>query len=259
VGFVPPQETLLIGLLVSIQAVVSTYDGWYAPIYFSEEDKNPSVNVPRSTLGGAIACTVIFLLVNVALLHVMPLRQLQASQVPVADTAKAILGGYGRIFILALSLATTISCANATILCTPRILFAMARDRLLPESVTTVNRGGTPSYALLFCALPCSVLILSGSFESLIATVSVLYVSVYASGFASLLALRRKEPNLRRPYRAWWYPWSTIAVLLASVAFLLSAILGDLKHSLFTLILIALTFPAYQAIKQRRVRHLGRV
>jgi APA family basic amino acid/polyamine antiporter len=131
----------------------------------------------------------------------------------------------------------------------------MARDRLLPGSITTVNRGGTPSYALLVCILPCLVLILSGSFESLIAIVSILYVSVYASGFASLLALRRREPNLRRPYRAWWYPWSTIAVLAASVAFLLGAVFGDLKHSLFTLSLVVLTFPAYRAIKKWRVSH----
>jgi APA family basic amino acid/polyamine antiporter len=257
VGSVLPQETLLIGLLVSIQAVISAYDGWYAPIYFAEEDENPNVNLPRSMMGGTLACIVMFLLVNAALLHVIPLKQLQASQVPGADAAMAILGGYGRIFILVLSLVTTISCANTTILCTPRILLAMARDRLLPERVTTVNRGGTPTYALLICALPCAMLILSGSFESLIAIGSILAVSVYVSGFASLLMLRCREPNLARPYHTWWYPWSTIAVLAASLAFLLSAVLGDLKHSLFTLILIALTFPTYQTIRYQRGRHPG--
>jgi APA family basic amino acid/polyamine antiporter len=130
----------------------------------------------------------------------------------------------------------------------------MARDRLLPATVTTVNQGGTPTYALLMVVLSSLALILAGTFDSLIAIVSILYVSVYASGFASLLVLRRREPNLPRPYRAWWYPWSTIAVLVVSLTFLAAAVLGDLQHSLFTLILAALTFPAYQVIRKQRVR-----
>ena len=247
-------ESLLLGLLLSAQAVISAYDGWYAPIYFAEEDQNPRVNLPRATMGGAATCIVLYLLMNAALLHVLPFIQLQASQVPAADAAMAVLGRYGRVFILLLSLLTALRCANATILCTPRILFALARDRLLPATVTTVNQGGTPTYALLMVVLPSIALILAGTFDSLIAIVSILYVSVYASGFASLLVLRRREPNLPRPYRAWWYPWSTIAVLVVSLTFLVAAVLGDLKHSLFTLILAALTFPAYQVIRKQRVR-----
>jgi APA family basic amino acid/polyamine antiporter len=62
--------------------------------------------------------------------------------------------------------------------------------------------------------------------------------------FASLLILRKSEPDLPRPYKAWWYPWSTVLVLLASVAFLLGSVIGDLKHSLFTAILILLSYVA---------------
>ena len=72
----------------------------------------------------------------------------------------------------------------------------------------------------------------------------MLYVAVYLSGFASLLILRRREPDLPRPYKAWWYPWSTVLVLLASGAFLLGSVIGDLKHSLFTAILILLSYVA---------------
>jgi APA family basic amino acid/polyamine antiporter len=58
------------------------------------------------------------------------------------------------------------------------------------------------------------------------------------------LILRRSEPDLLRPYKAWWYPWSTLLVLLASAAFLLGSVSGDLKHSLFTAILILLSYAA---------------
>ena len=69
-----------------------------------------------------------------------------------------------------------------------------------------------------------------------------MFVAVYLSGCASLLVLRRSEPDLARPYKAWWHPWSTVLVLLASAAFLLGSVIGDLKHSLFTAILILLSY-----------------
>jgi len=135
-----------------------------------------------------------------------------------------------------------ISSINAALMYIPRILFSMSRDGLSPHNITSVNRGGTPSLALFLCAAASMALVLSGGFDTLIAIGSVLFVAVYLSGFASLLILRRREPDLVRPYKAWWYPWSTILVLLASTVFLLGSVISDLKHSLFTAILILLSY-----------------
>ena len=147
-----------------------------------------------------------------------------------------------------------ISSANAGLMFTPRILFSMSRDGLLPRNVTSVNRGGTPSPALFLCAIVSIALVLSGSFDTLIAIGSILFVAVYLSGFASLLVLRRSEPDLARPYKAWWYPWSTALVLLASAAFLVGSVIGALKHSLFTAILISLSYVVSSVIVREK-RH----
>ena len=155
-----------------------------------------------------------------------------------------LFGSYGRRLILLIAVVGVISTVNAGLMYTPRILFSMSRDGLLPRNITSVNRGGTPSLALFLCAIGSIALVLSGSFDTLIAIGSVLYVAVYLSGFASLLILRKSEPDLPRPYKAWWYPWSTVLVLLASVAFLLGSVIGDLKHRLFTAILILLSYVA---------------
>ena len=96
----------------------------------------------------------------------------------------------------------------------------------------------------LFFAAVSIALVLSGSFDTLIAIGSILFVAVYLSGFASLLILRRNEPDLVRPYKAWWYPWSTLLVLLASAVFLVGSVIDDLKHSLFTAILVLLSYVA---------------
>lgn len=241
--FVLPQSIFL-GFILALQGVIVTYDGWYAPIYFVEEDKDPAKNLPRSMIGTALSCIAIFLLVNAALFHVLRMEHLAGSQMPTVDAALLLFGTYGRQLILLIAVVGVISTVNAGLMYTPRILFSMSRDGLLPGRVSDVNKGGTPSLALFLCTLATIALVLSGSFDTLIAIGSILFVAVYLSGFVSLLVLRRREPNLPRPYKAWLYPWSTVLVLLASVAFLLGSVFGDLKHSLFTAILILLSYAA---------------
>src|SRR5215467_10259607 len=120
----------------------------------------------------------------------------------------------------------------------------MARDRLLSSRLTSVNQGGTPTWALVLCLIVSIALILSGTFETLIAIDSVIIGAIYFSGFASLLVLRRREPNLPRPYKTPWYPWSTLCALVVSLGFLFGAVIGDLRHSLFTVVLVALSYLA---------------
>jgi APA family basic amino acid/polyamine antiporter len=245
---VPLRGGLLVALVLSLQSIVVTYDGWYSAIYFTEEDENPAKNLPRSSIIGVLACIAIYMLVNFALFRVLPMGQLAASRMPVADAAAALFGAIGRRLILVVSLISAVSTINATLLQSPRILFAMARDRLVPGWVASVNRGGTPAVALLIGTLVASLLALSGSFDTLVSISSFLMVAVYLSGFMALFLLRAREPNLPRPFRAWAYPFGNLAVLVASAAFLVSSVIADFKDALFTLVLVALTVPLYLLI-----------
>ena len=137
-----------------------------------------------------------------ALLHVLPIDKLAASQVPAADAAMAIFGGRGRQLILMLAMVSAISALNAGLMLAPRILFGMARDGFLPRWVASVNSGGTPSAALLLNALASLALILSGGYEKLIGLASFLLVALYLSGFCALFVLRVREPDLPRPFNA---------------------------------------------------------
>lgn len=253
--FPAARGSILIAVVIALQSVIVTYDGWYSAIYFMEEDKDPARNLPRSAIGGVLACIAIFLLVNAALLHILPMTQFTASQVPAADAATLIFGSHGGQLILVISLITVVSTINALLMITPRILFAMSRDGLLPHSMTSVNSGGTPAGALLVGALVVTAMVLSGSFDALIAIASFLFVAIYISGFIALLWLRVRRPELPRPFEVWGYPWTVWGVLLVSVAFLIGSVIGDLKHSLFTLILFAGSYPVYFfAVKKRTAR-----
>jgi APA family basic amino acid/polyamine antiporter len=235
---------IFLGVMLALPGVIVTYDGWYAPIYFVEEDEDPAKNLPRSMIGTALACIIIFLLVNAALFHVLHMEHLAGSQMPTVDAAMLLFGGYGRQIILLIAVIGLISCLNAGIMFVPRILFGMSRDGLLPAQIASVNKGGTPSIALFLCAGVSTALVLSGSFDTLIQIGSILFVTVYLSGFVSLMVLREREPQLPRPYKAWWYPWTTVLVIIASTAFLIGAVVGDLKHSLFTVVLVGLSCAA---------------
>jgi basic amino acid/polyamine antiporter, APA family len=240
-----PKGGLLLAIVLSLQAVVVTYDGWYAAIYFAEEDEDPVKNLPRSLIGGVLVCVAIFLLVNAALLHVLPMHQLATSQVPAADAAMSIIGGRGKEVILVVSMLAAVSTINACLMISPRILFGMARDGLMPRWMTTINKGGTPASALLLCTAMAVALVSSGSFETLISIASFLYVAVYLSGFAALFALRVQEPELARPFKMWGYPWSNLGVFLASATFLVLTVVADPKDAFFTLVMIALSYPVY--------------
>ena len=109
--------------------------------------------------------------------------------------------------------------------------------------------------ALLIGALAIIALVLSGSFETLIAISSFLVVSVYISGFAALFRLRAQRPELTRPFKMWGYPWTTLGVLLASLGFLMASVIGDIKHSLFRLVLIAVSYPVYLLAVKKRAAH----
>jgi APA family basic amino acid/polyamine antiporter len=248
----PSGGGLLIALVLAMEAVIMTYDGWYSAIYFVEEDEDPAHNLPRSAIGGIVACMAVFVLVNLALLKVLPMAQLGASQVPAADAALAVLGSHGGQVILLISIVAVISTINALLMITPRILFGMSRDGLLPQQAASVNAGGTPSIALAVGAAASIVLALSGTFETLIAVASFLAVAVYISGFIALFVLRRREPELARPFRAWGHPWTTGGVLVTSVAFLAGTVVGDLKHALFTLVLVGMSYPVFVLAVRKR-------
>jgi basic amino acid/polyamine antiporter, APA family len=252
---VGPTESILLAFVLSMQAVLITYDGWYAPIYFTEEDKNPDRNLPRSMIGGVLSSAAIFLLVNAALLHVVPIGQLAGSQVPATDAAMVVFGSYGKQIILIISVITVLSTINATLLMGPRIIFGMGRDGLAPRWAASVNAGGTPSVGLLLTILTSTVLILSGSFETLIAIASFFMLAVHTSGFSALLILRRRRPDLPRPYKVWFYPWTPLAVLVVSGVLFLVFAIGDPKHSLVTFLLIVLSYPVYVVAVKKGLRH----
>jgi amino acid transporter len=227
------------GLVVALQSVVITYGGWQSGLYFAEEDRDPDRHLPRSMIGGVAAVIVVYLLVNVALLSVLPVPDLARSTLPAADAAQVLLGGRGREMITVLSIVSLPPMLNAILMIGTRIMFAMGRDRLLWPRAASVTAGGTPAFAMVITTLIALVLIASGTFQRLVAVASFFLAANYLVCCLALIVLRQRAPDLPRPFRAWGYPWSAAVVLAGATAFLAGAAIGDAVNAIGAIALLA--------------------
>jgi len=248
---------LFAGVILALQSVIYTYDGWYCAVYFTEEDRDPGRNLPRSAFGGVICTLAIYLLVNFALMHALPLGRLASSAFPAAEVARDLFGKPGEQMIIALSALSLLSIINATLMMSTRILFAMSRDRLFIHQAAVVDTGGTPRFAMLLSTAAALLMILTGTFDLLVAVAAFLFITVDASGFLALIVLRRREPDLPRPYRTRGYPWTPLLLLCGCAFFLAGNIMSDPASSIYTLVLMAISYPAYLLVLRRTQAHRG--
>ena len=245
---------IFVAVMLALQSVIFTYDGWYTAIYFAEEDRDPARNLPRAMLFGVVSVMAIYLLVNLAFLYVLPLSKFAASDLPAGDAAGIIFGEHGGQVISIIALVSLSSIININLMYCPRILFSMSRDNLFWSKAATVNKGGTPVWALLLTVIIGIILAASGTFEILLSITSFLFVLNYTSGFLAVFILRHTEPNLPRPFKAWGYPWTTLLVLLGSLIFLIGQIISDTRNSLYALGLIVASYPVFLLTKKLKKR-----
>jgi len=236
----------------ALRAVLSAFDGWYSAIYMAEENTDPVRTLPRAIIGGTLLIASLYLLINLALLRVLPLPVLAASKLPAADAAQVLWPHGGAILVTVFSLLTLVSLLNNLMLTTPRILFALGRDGLFSDRVAVVSDGGTPRTALAITAATAVVMILSGTFEQILALFAVLFLLCYLSAFLAVFALRYREPERPRPFKDLGYPFSTGIVLLGTVAFLVAAVAQDPRSGLVGAIFVTACVPAYAWMARRR-------
>lgn len=245
---------MLAAVVTASRAVLLTYDGWYSPIYMAEESTQPTLTLPRAIIGGTVLVAAMYVIINLAIIRVLPLPVLAASQLPAADAARVVLPRGGAELVTVISLMTVLSLVNAILLMTPRILLALGRDGFFTQKAALVSAGGTPRVALAVTGAGAAALIMSGTFYEIVAVAAVLFLLVYVSTYVALFVLRRKEPSTPRPYRAFGYPITTAIALSGCVALWIAAIAEDRRSGLFATLLLIACAPVYAWIAHRRRR-----
>ncbi len=240
--------SLFIACVLAMQAVIFTYDGWNGPAYFAGELRDPGRELPRSIFGGVIAVIVIYLLVNLALVHVIPMNRLAHDPFAVGTAMTVIFGAHADLVLRVFVILSLVSAINAYLMFTSRTFHSLS-GQLKFSSVSRVNEKGTPTTGLLVSCALAALFALSGTYNRVIAITAFLFLANYTFLYATLFALRARESDATRPFRAWGHPWSTGLVLLVSICFAGGALVADTSNSLISLGLLAISYPIYRSLR----------
>lgn len=239
---------------MAMAACLMAYNGWSFVSFVAGEVREPRRNILRALALGMIVVAALYIFANVAYLKVMTIPQIAASERVGADLATRTMGAIGGTFLSLTVLASITGALNGSILTGARIPLAQARDGLLFASFGKVHpRFQTPAFAIVFGGLWTSLLILTGSYETLYSYTILAAWIFYTLTVAAVYVLRRKRLDLPRPYRMWGYPYTVWVFVAVSVWFMLNALVTDPLPSVMGFVIVILGAVAYRVWRRPAV------
>ena len=221
-------------------------------MFFAEENVDPSRSLPRAMAFSILLTATLYLAVNGVLLYALGPQGMIGNALPYTLVLNRAGGELPALLFAAGAMIVVASCANAGIMVAPRVLLALSRDRLLPAIFQNVNRGGSPWVAFLLTACGSIILALSGSFALLFGLIATLQSAAFVLVIASVFILRRREPELARPYRSKGYPWLAALVFAIDLVLLVLFLSNNWLGGLYAAILWAACVPFAMVARQAR-------
>lgn len=239
------------GFFAALVAALWAYDGWNNGPMVGAEIQRPEKNLPRALIGGTLVVMATYLLTNLAYFYVLSGPEVGSSARVATDMMRKVLGVSGGSVVSVAAMISIFAALNGVILSGARVPFAMARDGYFFAWAGRIHpRFGTPAGGLLFLGIFSSLLLLSGRFQELARMVIFSEWIFYAMTAFAVVALRRREPHLARPYRVYGYPLVPLAFVLVAVGLLWSTLLTYPRESGLGLGLIAAGLPFYYRWKR---------
>ena len=228
--------------------IMWTYDGWADLSFMGGEVKNPGRTLPMALIIGTIAIVAVYFLINAAYIYLVPLPEMASSALIASTAAERIplLGAAGASIVAAIVMISCFGTLNASMMTGPRIFFAMADRGLFFQRIARVSpRYQSPSTAIWLATALGVVYVLLNNFQQLAEKFILGIWPFYALAVAAVYILRKKRPDLERPYRAWGYPVIPALFLLASLAMVLNALWTEPVDTGITFAIILAGIPAY--------------
>lgn len=243
------------GFFAALVAALWAYDGWNNVAMVSSEIRNPERNLPRALILGTLAVVVIYLAANAAYFFVLSADQVAKTDRVAAEMMRRIMGDSGAGAVSLAAMLSIFAALNGSILTGSRVPYAMARDGMFFRSIGVVHpRWCTPSNAIVAMCVWSALLVLSGRYEQLFTYVIFSTWILYGMATASVIVLRRKRPDMARPYRTLGYPVVPVLFVLVAVALLASTLRSSPRESLMGIGIILLGLPFYFHWKRKLVR-----
>jgi basic amino acid/polyamine antiporter, APA family len=235
---------------------IFAYSGWNAIIYIAGEVREPEKNLPRALLIGNLIVIGLYLVINVVYIYGVPVTEMKGA-VRVSEAATTALFGYQTsAWITAIITVSILGALNVVTMLGPRIYYAMARDGVFFKGLARVHpRFGTPTNAIILQAVWAGLLIITGTFGTLFTYVSVIITLFSAFTVGSVMVLRWKRPDLKRPYKLWGYPVVPILFIIAHLWIVWGSLTEKPVETLWGVFIVGLGIPAYLIWRNRLERH----
>lgn len=242
---------------VALVAALWAYDGWNNLTMVGGEVRDPERNIPRALIFGVLGVGFVYMLANAVYFYVLPLETVQGSERVAQDVARTFLGEWGGVVITVGALISTFATLNGAILSGARVPYAMARDGLFFRHMADVHPiHRSPAKALLLqCVVACVLILIFGqhrdAFSRLFTyTIFGLWI-FYGMATAAVFVLRRKEPDLPRPYRTLGYPWVPGVFVLGAAGLCLHTIYSSPEETGLGLLFLVAGLPFYLIWRKR--------
>ena len=237
----------LIGPLgLAMVAVLWTFDGWIFVTYVAGEVKNPKRNIPLSLILCMVIVMTVYLALNTVLVYVLGFDQMIGSELVMADAASKFIGGKGAAIVTIIILISLIGANNGFILTSARINYAMARDnRFFKQAAIIHPKFQSPANALIIQCIWACILTFSGTFNQLITYIIFASWIFYGMSAGAVIILRKKKPDMERPYQIPFYPWIPIIFILFAIFLTVNTILEAPRDAAIGTGLILAGLPLY--------------
>jgi len=235
------------GIAAAMVGSVFSSDAWNNVTFIAGEIKNPQKNIGLSLFLGTLIVTVIYVCANLMYVAVLPLNEIaHAEKDRIAVAASQVIFGKSGTYIIALLImVSTFGCNNGLILSGARVYYTMAKDKLFFRQAGKLNRNSVPQWALWAQFVVASVLCLSGKYGDLLDMISFVVVIFYVLTILGIFILRKKKPDLPRPYKAFGYPLLPILYILMGASFCILLIIYKPEFTWPGLIIALLGIPLY--------------
>jgi len=244
----------VLGFFAALVKSLWAYDGWNNVSMVASEIRKPQRNLPLALIWGTVSVIAIYILVNLAYFHVLSPDQVAGTNRVAATMMRQIVGPTGANLVAIAAMLSMFAALNGSILSGARVPYALARGGYFFAPLARVNAAHhTPGVAIMGLSIWGMVVVLSGTYDQLLDYVIFASWILYGMTAATVLVLRRKRPDLVRPYKTIGYPVVPVLFVIMAAAIVISALYNSPRESLLGLALILAGLPFYfHWRKQRR-------
>lgn len=246
----PPSSLAAFGL--AMVAVLWAYDGWSDVGFVGGEIRDPARNLPRAFILGTAIVVALYLAIDAIYLKVVPIEQMPGRPLIAADVAEALIGPLGAVFVAGAVAVSTFGTLNGSMMTGPRVFYAMAEDGLFFRAFAKVHPvHQTPGGAILLSIVLGVGFVSFQGFAELADQFVIGIWPFYALAVAAVIVLRRRRPELARPYRTWGYPVVPLLFLLAAVYLLGNYAIRETGKFALDLAIVLSGVPVYLLWRRR--------